>query len=108
VVVGAPNEREVGQQVAAAAQHPITVLSGQFPLRTLIALIGHFRLFLTNDCGAMHLAAARNVPLVLCSAPPETKTPRPITPTRASCAAQRWIVPTTPVCNATANANTSA
>jgi len=80
VVVGAPNEREVGQQVAAAAQHPITVLSGQFPLRTLIALIGHFRLFLTNDCGSMHLAAARNVPLVAVFGPTKDENTAPYHP----------------------------
>ena len=64
VVVGAPSERAVGDEVARLAKCAPVVLSGTIPLRVSIALLDQLSLFITNDCGSMHLAAARGLPLV--------------------------------------------
>ena len=64
VIVGSGGEREVGEEVARHARTRVAVLSGLFPLRGVIALCSHLRLFVTNDSGLMHVAAARGVPIV--------------------------------------------
>jgi len=64
VIVGSKGERPIGETIAAAVKHPVTILCGDMPLRGLIALCDICRLFLCNDSGAMHVAAARETPLV--------------------------------------------
>lgn len=80
VVVGSPAEREVAEEIARMTQHPITVLSGAMPLRASIALMDRLRVFVTNDCGAMHLAAARNVPIVAIFGPTKPENTAPYHP----------------------------
>jgi len=63
-IVGAPGDREPARIIAENAHHPVTILCGEFPLRVTIALLDHFALYVTNDCGGMHMAAGRGVPIV--------------------------------------------
>lgn len=63
-IFGTPGERDVAQEIASLAKAPITIMSGEFPLRVFIAMMDHLALFVTNDSGSMHLAAARDVPIV--------------------------------------------
>ncbi len=64
VIVGAPGDREPARIIAENAHHPITILCGDSPLRVGIALLDHFSLYVTNDCGGMHMAAGRGLPIV--------------------------------------------
>jgi heptosyltransferase-2 len=64
VVTGLPQERDVAQQVCAAGGEDFVNGAGRMKLRELMAFIGHCGLYVTNDSGAMHLAAALGTPLV--------------------------------------------
>jgi len=62
-VTGGPGEEALVDQVAAAAQGPVVLAAGR-PLMQAAALIARCRLFVTNDTGLMHVAAALGVPVV--------------------------------------------
>jgi heptosyltransferase-2 len=62
LIFGAPKEAEVAEQVAAGMSSRPVVLAGQTTLGQLMALIRECALFVTNDSGPMHLAAALGVP----------------------------------------------
>ena len=80
VAVGSKGELPVSEEVARAAKRPITLLNGLFPLRGLIALCNHLSLMITNDSGNMHIAAARDVPLVAIFGPTDWITTAPYHP----------------------------
>jgi heptosyltransferase-2 len=64
VLVGAPSERILCAQVAAATRSDAMVAAGQTDIGNLIALLSLCDGFAGNDSGAMHLAAALGVPTV--------------------------------------------
>jgi heptosyltransferase-2 len=67
VVFGTPQERDVCADVAArmtAAGVTTRNLAGETTLRDFIEMAAACRLFLTNDSGSMHLAAAAGTPTV--------------------------------------------
>lgn len=61
---GSPSEADIARQVAARMRRTPAVLAGQTTLGQLMALISLCRLFITNDSGPMHLAAALDVPQI--------------------------------------------
>lgn len=67
-IVGAPNEAEIGAQVEEMLKaHGVTNYQnrvGKTTMRELIDLIASAKLFITNDSGPMHIAAAFCVPTV--------------------------------------------
>ena len=65
LLFGASSEKELGDEICRRASVPGVVnLAGQTSLEDAIALIGFCGLFVTNDSGLMHVAAALDVPLV--------------------------------------------
>jgi heptosyltransferase-2 len=65
LLFGASGEKELGEEICRKASVPGVVnLAGQTSLEDAIALIGLCGLFVTNDSGLMHVAAALDVPLV--------------------------------------------
>jgi heptosyltransferase II len=64
VLAGAPSERDLCVQVAAATQWGAIVAAGQTNIGELIALLSLCDGFAGNDSGAMHLAAALAIPTV--------------------------------------------
>jgi len=64
VIVGAKGEEALGRAIAERMQRASVVLSGQTSIRELMAAIHRCRLFITNDTGPMHMAAAFGVPVV--------------------------------------------
>jgi len=65
LLFGAPDEQELGEEICRMAANPGLVnLAGHTSLEEAIALIGSCGLFVTNDSGLMHVAAALDVPLV--------------------------------------------
>jgi heptosyltransferase-2 len=62
---GSAGERQICEEIAAQlAGVPVLNLAGNTTLREFIALAAACRLFLTNDSGAMHVAAALGIPTV--------------------------------------------
>ncbi|GJL62137.1 MAG: ADP-heptose--LPS heptosyltransferase [Nitrospirales bacterium] len=64
VLVGGTGEESLAQTIASLMQETPIVLSGKTTLRELMVIIKRCSLFITNDTGPMHIAAAFNVPLV--------------------------------------------
>lgn len=64
VVFGGPGEEALGRAIAARAGDRVLDVSGRTSLPEALALIERCRLFVTNDSGLMHAAAALQVPVV--------------------------------------------
>jgi heptosyltransferase-2 len=64
VITGGPDERGIVDEISAAAKVKCLNLAGRTSVRQLMALIKRCNIFISNDSGPMHIAAALNVPLV--------------------------------------------
>ncbi len=64
LIFGSENELPLAKEMASAMKSSPLILTGKTDLETYIALISLCRVFITNDSGPMHLAAALNVPQV--------------------------------------------
>jgi heptosyltransferase-1 len=64
VLVGAPADRTVVDEVIGRMRRPPVDLCGKTGLKDLIALFRRLRVVITNDSGPMHLAAALGTPVV--------------------------------------------
>ena len=62
VIFGSANEVVIAEAIQSAMRNRPIVFSGRTALSELIAMIACCNLFLTNDSGPMHLAAALGVP----------------------------------------------
>lgn len=77
VIVGAWGEEALGRAIADRMQIKPVQLSGCTTIRELMALIKRCELFLTNDTGPMHIAAAFGVPVVALFGPTDSRTTSP-------------------------------
>lgn len=82
-IVGAKGEEDLGRAIADRLAVPALVLSGQTTIRELMAVVKRCRLFLTNDTGPMHVAAAFGVPVVAIFGPTDHRTTSPVGPDHA-------------------------
>jgi heptosyltransferase-2 len=64
LLFGGPEDKELGHRIAQMMQHPLVDLCGKTKLEEAIALINMCNLFITNDSGLMHVAAALDIPLI--------------------------------------------
>jgi heptosyltransferase-2 len=80
LIFGGKGEEELGTAIAGMMTAPTIVLSGRTTVRQLMALIKRCRLFITNDTGSMHIAAAFQVPLVAIFGPTNPATTSPYGP----------------------------
>lgn len=64
VLVGGPQESEATGRIMAIAKAPVVNLAGTLRLETLLALLREARLFIGNESGPMHMAAAAGTPVV--------------------------------------------
>jgi len=62
VLVGGPEDAGLSKGIAEAIGEGALDLTGKTSLPELIDLVGRLKLFVTNDSGPMHVAAARGVP----------------------------------------------
>jgi heptosyltransferase-2 len=64
VVLGAPSERALAEELVRLGGGGATVLAGRTDLATLVAVIDRLALLVANDSAPMHVACARDVPVV--------------------------------------------
>ncbi|MGE5840759.1 MAG: lipopolysaccharide heptosyltransferase II [Deltaproteobacteria bacterium] len=64
IVIGTEKERELGETLVSAAAPDVFNFCGMTGLGDALALIKRCRLFVSNDSGLMHVAAALQVPTV--------------------------------------------
>jgi heptosyltransferase II len=64
MIFGGPGEEELGKNIAASVGDACINLCGKTSLREAIAMIDQCRLFVTNDSGLMHVAAALHIPQI--------------------------------------------
>ncbi|MCX7766181.1 MAG: lipopolysaccharide heptosyltransferase II, partial [Candidatus Sumerlaeia bacterium] len=65
VITGTAQERPIANTIVELAQiKQIYNLAGKITLRQLIALLSMLDIYITNDSGAMHIAAALDTPIV--------------------------------------------
>jgi heptosyltransferase-2 len=83
LLLGTPAEREIGERIAHAMRHRPVNLVGQTSVAELPALLAACRLFLGNDSGAMHVAAAVGLPVAAVFGSTDPDGTAPLTPKRA-------------------------
>ncbi len=80
VLVGAGGDREAGREIESSLPpgvHAVNLI-GRTDLRLLMGVLGACRAFVSNDSGAMHLAAAVGVPVTAIFGPTNEKATAPI------------------------------
>ena len=83
VIFGATGEEALGDSIAQQIEAPTIRLSGKTSVRELMAMTRRCRLYLTNDTGPMHIAAAFDVPVVALFGPTDWRTTAPFGDGRA-------------------------
>ncbi len=64
ILFGAPSERDIAARIASGMRHRSVNLTGETPIEDLPAHFSACDVFVGNDSGAMHVAAAAGVPVV--------------------------------------------
>ncbi|RZB35260.1 MAG: heptosyltransferase II [Desulfobacteraceae bacterium Eth-SRB1] len=64
LLFGGPGDRDLGIRISQNMRNPNIDLCGKTSLEEAIALINMCNLFITNDSGLMHVAAALDIPLI--------------------------------------------
>jgi heptosyltransferase-2 len=80
ILFGTPTERTVSDAIAAGITGPSISLVGKTAIGELPALLSRCQLFIGNDSGAMHVAAAVGLPVVAIFGPTDPYGTAPITP----------------------------
>ena len=76
---GGPGEEHLADRIEKAMHHPVTNLAGKLSLNELAFVISRLDLFVTNDSGPMHIAAAVKTPVVALFGPEDPVYTRPYT-----------------------------
>ncbi|HOW34929.1 MAG TPA: glycosyltransferase family 9 protein [Candidatus Omnitrophota bacterium] len=64
ILVGAPDNQQIAQQVLSGIKIPIIDLTGQTSVAQLASLFKRCRLLISNDSGPVHLAVAVGTPVI--------------------------------------------
>jgi len=64
IIFGGPGDIDLGRRIESMVNYPVINLSAKTSLGEAIGLIQACQLFITNDSGLMHIAAALNTPLI--------------------------------------------
>lgn len=78
ILFGASMEKETAAKIEAAVSPRVINLVGKTRLRDLAALLESCRLVITNDTGAMHVAAAVTTPVIALFGPTNPVTTAPV------------------------------
>jgi len=80
ILFGTASEQRVAEAIAAGITGPSISLVGKTAIAALPALLSRCHLFVGNDSGAMHVAAAVGLPVVAIFGPTDPHGTAPITP----------------------------
>jgi lipopolysaccharide heptosyltransferase II len=80
ILFGTPSELPVSAAIGTELQRPPINLTGKTSIADLPALLSQCHLFLGNDSGAMHVAAAVGLPVVAVFGPTDPEGTAPVTP----------------------------
>jgi heptosyltransferase-2 len=80
ILFGTSGEAAVSSAIAVGMNHPPIDLTGKTPISDLPALLSQCHLFIGNDSGAMHVAAAVGLPVVAVFGPTDPFGTAPVTP----------------------------
>ena len=80
VFLGNENEADVSRSVLDASQEKHIDLTGKTDLATATAILSELDLFLSNDMGLAHIAAAVGTPTIVIFGPTNENTTRPLGP----------------------------
>jgi heptosyltransferase-2 len=80
VVLGGASESALAQEVRAALVEPPLMLQGRTSLGELLGVLSELSLFLSNDSGPMHLAAALGIPTLAVFGPTDPSETGPLGP----------------------------
>ena len=64
MLLGGTGEESLAEQISGEMEHPVINLIGRTTVAEVLGLIGQCSLFLSNDSGLMHVAAALSIPQV--------------------------------------------
>jgi heptosyltransferase-2 len=80
VVVGAAGDRDAAREIESTLPAGVAVvdLAGRTDLRTLSGVLARCAAFVSNDSGAMHLAAALGVPVAAIFGPTDERVTAPL------------------------------
>lgn len=80
ILFGTLSEATVSSAIAAGMRHPPIDLTGRTSIADLPAVLSQCHLFIGNDSGAMHVAAAVGLPVVAVFGPTDPFGTAPVTP----------------------------
>ena len=80
ILFGTPQELPVSAAIARDLRRPPIDLTGKTTVAELPALLSQCHMFLGNDSGAMHVAAAAGLPVVAVFGPTDPLSTAPVTP----------------------------
>jgi ADP-heptose:LPS heptosyltransferase len=80
VIVGGPNDREVAGRIIVNDPNRLFNLCGSGSLPLVAAILERARVFVGNDSGLSHLAAATGVPVIVISGPGDPSEVAPFAP----------------------------
>lgn len=83
IMFGTSSEQEITSRISAGMKRPPVNLAGCTSISELPALLAACQLFIGNDSGAMHVAAAAGVPVVGIFGPTNPQGTAPVTPMEA-------------------------
>jgi heptosyltransferase-2 len=80
VLVGAAGDREAGREIESAVPPDVRLVNliGRTDLRLLVGVLARCRAFVSNDSGAMHLAAATGLPVTAIFGPTDDRVTAPL------------------------------
>lgn len=80
VLVGAPGDRDAGREIESALPADVRVVNliGRTDLRQLAGVLARCAAFVSNDSGAMHLAAAVGTPVTAIFGPTDERVTAPL------------------------------
>lgn len=99
-IIGAPEDRDYGDEVIALAKTPVANFCGRTSLADVAALLDQADLFITVDTGATHIAATRGIPMVVIYGCTTPKRWHPINENAVALSSKETCCP----CSITANA----